>query len=77
MSSNKETKVKKSKLLQHWQAVSIYLTIYDFIAVNLAYFLALWLRFDCHYAEIQRFGYIYSLDSHHSMVYFALSFSGL
>lgn len=52
MSSNKETKVKKSKLLQHWQAVSIYLTIYDFIAVNLAYFLALWLRFDCHYAEI-------------------------
>ena len=42
---------KKGKL-EHWQIIAIYLTVYDAIAVNVAYFLALWIRFDCRYSEI-------------------------
>lgn len=42
---------KKGKL-EHWQIIAMYLAIYDAIAVNVAYFLALWIRFDCRYSEI-------------------------
>ena len=37
---------------EHWQSISLLLVIYDLIAVNMAYFFALWLRFDCHFSEI-------------------------
>lgn len=37
---------------QHWHIVALLLVVYDFIAVNGAYFFALWMRFDCHYTEI-------------------------
>ena len=40
------------KKIEHWHVITIYLMLYDAIAVNLSYFLALWLRFDCHYTEI-------------------------
>lgn len=43
-------KIKKS--FEHWQVVTVYLMIYDAIAINLSYFLALWLRFDCRYTQI-------------------------
>ena len=36
-----------SSLRGHWKQVAFLLVCYDVIAVNLAYFLALWLRFDC------------------------------
>ena len=39
-------------LLQHWQSIVILLLVYDVIAVNLSYFLALWIRFDCIYSHI-------------------------
>ena len=32
--------------IEHWQIISALLMVYDFIAICLAYFLALWLRFD-------------------------------
>lgn len=32
--------------------ISLYLVIYDMIAVNAAYFLGLWFRFDCTYSAI-------------------------
>ena len=32
--------------------ISLYLVIYDVIAVNAAYFLGLWFRFDCTYSAI-------------------------
>ncbi len=38
--------------LEHWQLIMIYLIVYDVIAVNGAYFLALWLRFDCRFSMI-------------------------
>ena len=45
--------------LEHWQVISLYLAVYDVIAVNFSYFLALWLRFDCRYTVIPR-GYLFS-----------------
>jgi len=38
---------------QHWQGIAFILFIYDVIVVNGAYFLALWLRYDCKFSEIQ------------------------
>ena len=43
---------KKSPHLEHWQKISIFLVCYDIIAVNLAYVLALWFRFDCRVSII-------------------------
>ena len=36
-----------SRRLEHWQLIALLLMVYDFAAVNLSYFLALWFRFDC------------------------------
>ena len=38
--------------LKHWQIIAICLIVYDIIAVNLAYFCALMLRFDFRYSMI-------------------------
>ncbi len=38
--------------LEHWQIIAILLVIYDIVAVNLAFGLALWFRFDCVYSAI-------------------------
>ena len=40
------------KLFKHWQLVAILLAIYDIFAVSLAYFFALWFRYDCAISEI-------------------------
>ena len=45
-------KNSKPRLLEHWHFVSFCLVIYDLFATNAAYFLALWVRFDCHFSEI-------------------------
>ena len=42
----------KAKGLANWHFVSICLAIYDIVAANGAYFLALWVRFDCRFSEI-------------------------
>ena len=42
----------KGRRFEHWQIVSIPLMLYDFVAVCGAYFLALFLRFDCVYSAI-------------------------
>ncbi|MBR4910738.1 MAG: polysaccharide biosynthesis protein [Clostridia bacterium] len=38
--------------IKHWHFITFLLIIYDIIAINLAYFLALWFRFDCAISEI-------------------------
>lgn len=43
--------------LRHWQKISIYLIIYDIIAVTAAYFLALLLRFDFAFSHIAYYYY--------------------
>ena len=42
----------KPKLFKHWHIVSLWLALYDIIVANIAYFLALWVRFDCRITEI-------------------------
>ena len=38
--------------IEHWQLISAFLAVYDYIAVAGAYFLALWIRFDCEFTAI-------------------------
>ena len=38
--------------LEHWQVIAALLAIYDAISANMAYFLTLWLRFDCRFSAI-------------------------
>ena len=42
----------EKKRIEHWQVISLYLVVYDIIAVNLAYLMALWFRFDCRFSLI-------------------------
>lgn len=43
----------KQKSMKHWQLINIGLVLYDMLAVNAAYFLALWVRFDCQFSMIK------------------------
>lgn len=45
-------KAKRQRKIEHWQIVTVLLMIYDFLAVTVSYFAALWIRFDCRYASI-------------------------
>ncbi len=55
---NTNKKVNKKGLLHHWQLITLYLIVYDIVAVNAAYFLALWIRFDCRFQMIPE-SYLY------------------
>ena len=48
----KENEATRKKRIEHWQVISLYLVVYDIIAVNLAYLMALWFRFDCRFSLI-------------------------
>lgn len=43
---------KMKKKIEHWKVVSLLLIIYDFLAVIVSYFAAMWIRFDCKISEI-------------------------
>ena len=47
-----DTAKKSRKGLEHWMKVSVYLIVYDVLAVTGAYFLALLLRFDFRFTRI-------------------------
>ncbi len=54
---SKKTEEKKSIKkgifnFEHWHLIAVYLVLYDLIAVSGAYFLALWIRFDCQISVI-------------------------
>lgn len=49
---SKETRRTKKKI-EHWKVITLLLIIYDFLAILLSYFAALWLRFDCNFNEIE------------------------
>lgn len=40
------------KKIEHWKVVTLLLIIYDFLAIIMSYFLALRIRFDCEFSEI-------------------------
>ena len=44
--------MKKKLLKKGMNVISFFLLFYDIAAINLAYFFALWLRFDCRFTEI-------------------------
>ena len=51
-------KTEKGLYKKNISYVAVLLVIYDIVAVNLAYFLALWFRFDCKYSMVESSGYL-------------------
>ena len=43
---------KVTRLFEHWHLIAALLILYDLLVVVGAYFVALWLRFDCRFMEI-------------------------
>ncbi len=50
----KSVSYEKKRQSAFLHAVTCWLIVYDIIVSNGAYFLALWMRFDCHYSEIPK-----------------------
>ncbi len=48
---NMEVKSRRDKL-EHWQVISVLLVLYDIVAIHVAYFVALWSRFDFRFSQI-------------------------
>ncbi len=48
-------KGQKKRHVEHWQIISVLLAVYDAIAVNAAFYIALWLRYDCRFSDIPEF----------------------
>lgn len=44
--------LKMKKKVEHWQVISLLLVAFDFLAVIVSYFVALWVRYDCRYSAI-------------------------
>ena len=47
-----DSRPKKRPLIEHWQIVAVFLALYDFAAMCLSYFLALWIRYDGLFSNI-------------------------
>ena len=41
------------KKIEHWKIIAFFAAVYDFAVAHISYFMALWLRFDCHYSSIE------------------------
>ena len=62
-------KEQKRRRLEHWHIIAGLLVLYDILVVNLSYFAALWIRFDCAFNDIPllylesylRFTWVYTL----------------
>lgn len=52
MNANPNGPQKRGRAVEHWHLVAAFLIIYDLVVGVGSYFLALWLRFDCHFSEI-------------------------
>ena len=53
------TQKKAARFFEHWHLIAVFLILYDVVAATGSYFLALWLRFDCHFSLITQ-GYLHS-----------------
>ena len=49
----RENLKKTKKTMEHWEVISLLLMVYDFLAVFVSYFAALWIRFDCRFSRIE------------------------
>lgn len=45
-------KIRRKLPIKHWHVINAGLVMYDILAINVAFFLALWVRFDCHISAI-------------------------
>ena len=45
-------KKQKRRRIEHWHVIAALLVLYDIVAVNLSFFAALWIRFDCSFGDI-------------------------
>ncbi len=54
---NEKVKVEKVKRTAHSKLITFYLVLFDMFALNIAYFVALWLRFDLRISAIPK-GYL-------------------
>ena len=61
---HQKTSKNQKPIFGHWQLINIGLMLYDLFAVNVSFFAALWLRFDCRYSEIP----LNFLDTYFKMV---------
>ena len=50
--SNTPAREMNKRRMEHWQVIALFLVLYDYVALVLAYFVALWLRFDLVYSSI-------------------------
>ncbi len=50
--------MSSKKKMQHWRSVAAFLLIWDALTVVLAYFLAIWIRFDCSISSYLNHPYI-------------------
>ena len=50
--NNQPGRIFPRNRMEHWHKITIWLILYDIVAVNFSYAVALWLRFDCQYTEI-------------------------
>ena len=48
-------RIKKLLLLERLHIRDLFLMLYDIVAVTVAFFFALWFRFDCHFSEIPEY----------------------
>ena len=53
--ANEIIKENRRKLVKHWQWVNVVLVLYDIFTVNIAFFLGLFIRFDCRYELIPKY----------------------
>ncbi len=63
---SKETGRKKKKI-EHWTLIALGLIAFDFVAIHLSYFIALWIRFDCKFSTIPLKylqTYVYSISAY-------------
>ena len=68
---------KKHHFLQHWHLVTLCLLLFDFSSVCAAYFIALWVRFDCRFSAIPAdylSWYLYTIFSYAFIVVVVFNF---
>ena len=49
---SEKAREKRRHFAEHWEIVTLLLMLYDYLAVTVSYFAALWIRFDCHFHSI-------------------------
>lgn len=50
----KDNKRISHKFIEHWHKIAFFMVLYDIVAINAAYFMALWARFDLVYSSIPK-----------------------